>query len=168
GPKSAQRLEERRIRTIQDLRNAPPATLQQLFGEDAERIAQLARGIDDRQVVTDSDARQISHERTFRIDITDPDVVRAELHAQAQDVAARLRKHQLKGGGVTLKIRFGEFQTITRSRALDEPTDRTDIFCDTARAVFNEWAERSFRPVRLIGFAAKSLSRAGEQLALFS
>ncbi len=168
GPKSAKRLEDRRIRTIQDLRNAPPAVLQQLFGEDAERIQRLARGIDARDVVTDSEAKQISHERTFRIDVVDPDVVRAALHDQAQDVAARLRKHQLKSSGVTLKIRFGEFQTITRSRALDGPTDRTDLLCDTARSVFNEWADRSFKPVRLIGFAAKSLSRTGEQLGLFS
>jgi DNA polymerase-4 len=167
GPKTARRLEGMCIRTIGDLRRASDATLNRLLGDDAERVRRLAHGLDDRRVVTDSDARQISQEQTFRIDVADPQVVRGELHEQVQQVARRLRKHNLRAGGVTLKIRFGEFQTITRSRTLDDPTDRTDALWAVARDVFDTWAAKSYQPVRLIGMAAKNLSGAGGQMPLF-
>lgn len=168
GPKTAARLEGMRIRTIGDLRRATDATLKRLLGDDAERCRNLAYGRDDRDVVTDSEAKQISQERTFRIDVPDPQAVLDELHDQVQQVARRLRKHHFRAGGITLKIRFGEFQTITRSRALPEATDRTDALWDITRQVFNEWAGKSFQPVRLIGMAAKSLTTDGQQLALFA
>jgi DNA polymerase-4 len=169
GPKTAARLEGMAIRTIGDLRRASDATLNRLLGDDAQRCRRLAHGIDDRPVVTDSEAKQVSQENTFGVNVADPDAVRQELHEQVQHVARRLRKHKLKAGGVTLKIRFGDFQTITRSRALPEPTDRTDLLWTTTRDVFDEWARKSFSPVRLIGMAARSLvAEAGAQLPLFT
>jgi DNA polymerase-4 len=168
GPKTARRLEGMCIRTIGDLRKATDATLRRLLGDDAERCRDLAYGRDAREVVTDSEAKQVSQERTFGVDVADREIVLAELHDQVQHVARRLRKHHFRAGGVTLKIRFGEFQTITRSRALDEPTDRTDVLWNVTREVFNEWADKSFQPIRLIGMAAKSLTTAGEQLSLFA
>jgi DNA polymerase-4 len=169
GPKTAARLEGMAIRTIGDLRRASEATLTRLLGDDAERCRNLAYGRDDRVVVTDSEAKQISQENTFGVNITDPDVVRNELLEQVQHVARRLRKHKLRAGGVTVKIRFGEFKTITRSRTLDAPTDRTDVLWNVTKDVFDEWAEKNFVPIRLIGMAARSLSGAGgEQMPLFA
>ena len=168
GPKTAARLEGMAIRTIGDLRRATESTLTRLLGDDAERCRNLAYGRDDRVVVTDSEAKQISQENTFGVNIADPEVVRNELLEQVQHVARRLRKHKLRAGGVTLKIRFGEFKTITRSRTLDEPTDRTDLLWHVTREVFDEWAAKNFVPIRLIGMAARSLSSGGEQLPLFS
>ena len=169
GPKTAKRLEGMCIRTIGDLRKATDATLARLLGDDAERCRNLAFGRDDRRVETDSEAKQISQEQTFRTDVPDPQLVRDELLEQVQQVARRLRKHHLRAGGVTLKIRFGEFQTITRSRALEERTDRTDVLWAVTREVFDEWAAKSFQPVRLIGMAARSLAPAGgAQLGLFA
>ncbi len=167
GPKTAKRLEGMCIRTIGDLRRASEGTLERLLGEDGERVRNLAFGRDERIVVTDSDAKQISQERTFRINLPEPDAVRGELHEQVQQVARRLRKHHFRAGGVTLKIRFGEFQTITRSRALREATDRTDLLWQTALELFNEWARAGFKPVRLIGMAARTLSAGLGQLSLF-
>jgi DNA polymerase-4 len=167
GPKTAKKLDGLCIRKIGDLRSTPEETLQRLFGEDAQRVRNLAHGRDERVVVTDSSAKQISQEQTFRENVPDAEHVRGELLEQVQQVARRLRKHHLRAGGVTLKIRFGDFQTITRSRALPEPTDQTDVLWNTSREVFNEWAEKSFQPVRLIGMAARSLTRQSEQLALF-
>lgn len=167
GPKTAKRLDANCIRTIADLRNATDATLKRLMGEDCERIRRLAHGIDDRPVVRDSDAKQISHEQTFGVNLADPDAVRYELHEQVQQVARRLRKHKLHAAGVTLKIRFGEFQTITRSRALPEPTDRTDLLWQASRELFDTWACKSFQPIRLIGMAARTLTPAGGQMPLF-
>jgi DNA polymerase-4 len=167
GPKTAKQLESMCIRTIGDLRRASDATLNRLLGDDAARIRNLAFGRDERAVVTDSDAKQISQERTFRINIAEPEIVRGEIHEQAQQVARRLRRHGLRAGGVTIKIRFGEFQTITRSRTLAEPTDRTDMLWHTSRQLFDEWASSAFKPVRLIGTAAKSLVAGVGQLTLF-
>jgi DNA polymerase-4 len=169
GPKTAARLEGMAIRTIGDLRRASDATLNRLLGDDAERVRNLAHGTDHREVVTDSEAKQISQENTFGVDVADPDAVRQELLEQVQQVARRLRKHKLRAGGVTLKIRFGEFKTITRSRTLDEPTDRTDLLWAVTKEVFDEWARKDFVPVRLIGMAAKSLGgESGAQMSLFS
>ncbi len=169
GPKTARRLEGMCIRTIGDVRRASERTLKRLLGDDAERVRRLAAGIDEREVVTDSDARQISQEQTFRINIAEAEHIRGELLEQVQQVARRLRKHQLRAGGVTLKIRYGDFETITRSRTVDEPTDRTDVLWKTTLEVFNAWAGKSFQPVRLIGMAAKNLTSAGAgQMSLFA
>src|SRR3954447_16764592 len=169
GPKTAKRLDGMCIRTITDLRRASDETLTRFFGDDAERVRRLAHGQDDRPVETDDQTKQISQENTFRTDVQDRDVVLNELLEQVQQVARRLRKHGLRAGGVTLKIRYGEFKTITRSRALDEPTDRTDVLWQTPRDVFGEWADASFQPVRLIGMAARSLTRGGGgQMSLFA
>jgi DNA polymerase-4 len=69
--------------------------------------------------------------------------------------------------GLSLKIRFGDFQTITRQATLREPTDLTTALFDGARAQFDTWAADSFQPVRLIGMAAKGLSGDDAQLPLF-
>jgi DNA polymerase-4 len=156
------------IRTIGDLRRASEATLARLLGDDAERCRNLAYGRDDRVVVTDSEAKQISQENTFGVNIAEPEAVRNELLEQVQHVARRLRKNKLRAGGVTLKIRFGEFKTITRSRTLDTPTDQTDLLWNVTKEIFDEWAANNFVPVRLIGMAARNLSSSGEQLALFT
>lgn len=169
GPKTAKRLDSMLIRTIGDLRTTPDETLHRFFGEDASRVRELAFGRDNRDVVTDSQAKQISQEQTFGVNVADPDHVRDALIEQVEQVARRLRKHRFLAGGVTVKIRFGEFQTITRSRQLDEPTDVTSTLWDATREVFNAWAAKSFQPVRLIGMAARSLCSAGvAQLTLFA
>jgi DNA polymerase-4 len=169
GPKTAKRLDSMLIRTIGDLRRAPDETLRRFFGKDAGRVRNLSFGRDEREVVTDSQAKQISHEQTFGVNVTDPDHVRDELIEQVEQVARRLRRHRLLAGGVTVKIRFGEFQTITRSRALCEPTDITSTLWEATREAFDSWALRSFQPVRLIGMAARSLCSAAEtQMPLFA
>ena len=168
GPKTAARLDGMAIRTIGDLRKASDATLARLLGDDAERCRNLAHGRDDRAVVTDSEAKQVSQENTFSVNIADPETVRNELLEQVQHVARRLRKNKLRAGGLTLKIRFGEFKTITRSRTLEEPTDRTDVLWNVTKDVFDEWAAKQFVPVRLIGMAARQLSGGGAQMTLFA
>ena len=128
----------------------------------------LARGEDDRPVHSDREAKSISHERTFGEDLTEPDTVRAVLLGQAEDVGHRLRAHGRVAGTVTVKIRFGDFETITRSAGLHEKTARTDELWDGAAALFDRWAASSFRPVRLIGMGASHLSEpGGEQMGLF-
>lgn len=165
GRTTAAKLEPLGIRTIGDLRQRSLEWLRECFGSEAERYCNLARGIDDRPVVPDGEAKSISHERTFEVDVADPDEVHRVLLGQVEQVARRVRKHGLKARGVSVKIRYGDFQTVTRSMTLSCPTDSTAEFWDAARCLFDRWP---FQPVRLIGMAAERLTVGAAQLPLFT
>jgi DNA polymerase-4 len=109
----------------------------------------------------------MGHEQTFSNDLEDPDDVRRVLMTQAEDVARRLRRDRIKARGVTVKIRYGNFETITRHTMLDVPSSATEEIRRVAREVFDRWALRSYRPVRLIGMAATHLVAGPGQLELF-
>ena len=164
GKATAASLERFGIRTINDLREKPVDWLAQRFGAEAERYFNLARGIDPREVVPDSQAKSIGHEQTFEVDVAEAQEVRRVLLDQVEQVAQRLRKHGLQAKGVALKIRVGDFQTISRSATLRASTDVTDELWQAARAIFEKWP---FQPVRLIGMTAERLGRGEEQMDLF-
>ncbi len=167
GPKTSARLEKLGIKTIGDIRALPLNVLMDTFGEEGERYFRLARGLDDRPVVTDSQAKSISQEETFGMDLTDPEEVRTVLLGQVEQVARRLRKHGLRARTVQLKIRDGAFHTVTRAATLADSTDQTQLLWESARELFVCWADASFVPVRLIGMGATSLTSDAPQLALF-
>ncbi len=166
GPSAERALAKLGIRTIADLRRMPVDTLVARMGDQGRHLHQLARGLDDRPVHIDREAKSISHEHTFGVDLDDPDEVRSLIARQAQDVAMRLRKHQRYARTVTIKVRFGDFETITRSHTLDNQTDETRVIHDAARDLFDTWA-RSFRPVRLIGVGVSQLTDAPAEPGLF-
>jgi DNA polymerase-4 len=166
GPKTASRLEGIGVLTIGDLRKLAPDILERRLGTDAEHYRRLAFGLDDREVSSDGDAKSIGHEQTFGENLTDPQGVLAVMLEQSEHVSARLRRHKLFARGVTVKIRFGDFQTITRAATLDAATDTTQPIWHAARDLFNEWAKH-FKPVRLIGVTATRLTRGEPQLELF-
>jgi DNA polymerase-4 len=78
-----------------------------------------------------------------------------------------LRKAGLRARSVWVKIRYGDFKTITRQCTLDEPSDVTTTLYEAARGLFDAWAAEGFSPVRLIGMAGKNLAEGGGQLSLF-
>ena len=164
GKATAARLQPLGIKTIGDLRQKPLDWLKRHFGSEAERYFNLARGIDDRPVCPDREAKSIGHEQTFEVDVADPVEVRRVLLDQVEQVAGRLRKHGLQARGISLKIRFGNFQTISRSTTLENPTDVTAEIWAAARDLFDGWR---FQPVRLIGITAERLGSGSEQLGLF-
>jgi len=149
------------VRTIAQLRGLPIDVLEARLGKFGAELHSLARGIDDRPVTTDRETKSIGHERTFDQDLEDPDEVRGVLCGLAEDSARRLRRAGRLARTVTLKIRFGEFQTQTRARTLEAATDATAPLWQAADALFTEWA-RSFRPVRLVGVSLSGLTEAGE------
>jgi DNA polymerase-4 len=168
GPKTAKRLNDLGVRTIGDLRKLDPDFLRNRFGIEADRYLRLSVGHDVREVVPDHRAKSICQERTFGGDLIEVDHVRDNLLSQVEQVARRLRKHNLLARGVTLKIRDGEFNTITRSAVLDAPTNVTDELWKAARRVLETWASKSFHPVRLIGMQATRLTHTGgEEPMLF-
>src|SRR4051812_33585438 len=168
GPKTQQRLNGLGIKTIGDIRKLPLEVLTAKFGSEGERYYRLSRGLDDRDVTPDSQAKSIGQEQTFGVDLTDAEELRAVLLGEVEQVARRLRRHNLRARAVSLKIRDGEFHTITRAATLDSPSDVTQVLWDAARGIFDNWAASSFRPLRLLGMQATNLTSDSEQLSLFA
>jgi len=167
GPKTAAKLARLNIKTIGDLRKMSLEWLTDRFGIDAEHYRRLALGQDDRPVTPDRQAKSIGQEETFGVNLGDRDELRRHLFAQAEQVGRRLRKAGLRAKSVWVKIRFGDFKTISRQLTLDEPTDVTTQLYEAARTLFDAWATESFSPVRLIGMAGKNLVEGEGQLSLF-
>ena len=168
GPAMESRLKRLGISTIGDLRRFPLDTLRQQIGDEAEHFVQLAHGHDERPVLPDQQAKSIGQEQTFETNIGNPDEIRRVLMEQVDHVVCRLRKHHLQGRTITLKIRFGDFQTVTRSRSLSVATDSTAEIEQVALSIWDGWAKESFQPVRLIGVTASQLSSGETQLGLFA
>ncbi len=139
------------IQTISQVRQLPLETLQQHFGRTGEHLWQLAHGIDDRCVVPDREAKSISHETTFAVDVDDREVLRAWLLELTEHVGQRLRRHGLRGRTVHLKVRFADFTTITRSQSFPEATNVTDEIWRVAAQLLMERLPRQRLSVRLIG-----------------
>lgn len=167
GPKTAKRLADLNLKTIADLRRLTLEEMNDCFGGDGEHFWRLARGMDDRAVTPDHQAKSIGQEETFGIDVSDQEQLCQTLFIQTEQVGRRLRKAGLFARAVWVKIRFGDFKTITRQTTLNEPTDLTTTLYEAAKGLFDEWARQAFAPVRLIGMAAKSLSNSPGQMALF-
>ncbi len=158
GPVTAAGLEQLGIQTIGQVRLLSADILDARFGQYGKHLWNLAQGIDDRPVITDKVARSISHETTFPVDITDRDVLRAQALALTDQVAARLRIRGLSGRTVQLKIRFSDFQTITRATTLSAPTQLTQQLWHTVQQLLTENLPRINTPIRLIGVGVSSLA----------
>ena len=154
------------IRTISQLRQWPVEQLQRHFGSHGEHLWQLAHGIDDRSVVPEREAKSISHETTFETDIDDQEVLRAWLLDLTEQVAWRLRWHELRGRVVHLKVRFADFSTITRSQSLPEPTDITDELWQVADQMLRQRLPVDHLPVRLLGMGVGGLDASGVRQGL--
>jgi DNA polymerase-4 len=166
GPKTAETLEGRGIRTILDVREAPGDVLTRAVGPAmAERLAQLSRGLDAREVSTTRIEKSIGHEETFATDVTDATLLHSELLRLSDRVARRLREGGFEAATVAVKVRFHDFTTLTRSRTLPEPTDVGQRLGDAARDLFDALDRRD--PVRLIGVRAENLRAAAHGLSLW-
>jgi DNA polymerase-4 len=156
GPKSAEALESRGIRTIGDVLSAPRPMLDRALGASmGARVWQLARGEDAREIETERVEKSIGHEETFEDDIDDDAVLAAELRRLADRVGARLRAHGAEAATVAIKVRFADFRTVSRSVTLPEPTAVGQRIGDAARDLLAA-LERPL-PVRLIGVRAENL-----------
>jgi len=156
------------VHTFGDALGLSLGTLGQHFGEAGEQFFQLVRGIDDRPVLPDREAKSISHEVTFPVDIADREHLRSVILEQIEQVTRRLRRQGLVARTVMLKIRYGDFSTITRRETLHAATDQTDALWNVAVQLFEAWQQTRPRPVRLIGVGVSQLRATREdQLNLF-
>jgi DNA polymerase IV len=145
------------IDTIGQLRTLSQATLEQLAGSTGTKLWQLAHGIDDRRVVPDREAKTISHETTFAANIADPASLRAWLLELTEQVGRRLRRHELSGRTVHIKVRSADFHTITRARTLPRPTNVTQELWQAAAEIFDEYAAKKSLSIRLLGMGVSGL-----------
>lgn len=169
GEVSERELRRHGIRTIGDLARAPRSLLAGCFGEHAAQLLDLAAGRDDRPVIPAHEAKSIGNEVTFAADIADPEELRGVLDLLAEKVAWRLRRHGLRGRTVTVKARFPDFATHTRSETLPQTTCSTATIRAVARELLERRLDRRGRPLRLVGVTVSQLEgRAAVQGELFS
>ncbi len=153
-------LEAAGIRTIADLLRWERADLIARFGRMGDHLWRLARGEDTRRVNRDERPKSISKETTFFEDTSDPDLLDGHLWRLAEQVSDRAKAKALAGRTVTLKLKRGDFQQVTRRQALDGPTQIADRIYRAARALLDQAGIRG--PFRLIGVGIGDLAPAAE------
>lgn len=178
GPSTERRLKHGGfllIKDIQALSDEKP--LVPYVGNQARRIWELARGIDERPVEPDRQIQSVGNEETYESDVEDPTVIDLELHYFANRVAKRLRKYGLMGHTVSIKVRYNDFKTVSRQKRLDSATDQERIIYDTSVLLWNKlMRERTgipfvqahtsildvpVKPIRLLGVTVSGLSTEG-------
>ncbi|MCX6992875.1 MAG: DNA polymerase IV [Kiritimatiellaeota bacterium] len=156
GKVTGARLAKEGIRVIGQLQALDSGTLERLFGKaGAADMADLARGRDSRPVVTHWEEKSISNEHTFSEDEADMERVRQRLLELAEEVGGRLRKSGKLARTAQIKLRFGDFSTITRQMSFPEALNSDRKLITSALALFER--ERVKRAIRLVGFGVSNL-----------
>ena len=157
GKTTGKELDRVGITTIRQLRQQAESVLLDRFGKFGSHLWQLAQGIDNRAVVSDTEAKSISNETTFDSDIGQRDTLLAWLMELTEQVCWRLRQHELYGRTVQIKLRFPDFSTITRSHTLEEATQQTSQIWQTVVELFDKAMHKETRPLRLVGVGLSGL-----------
>ncbi len=156
GGKTIESLALLNVKSIGDLAALPLELLTRQFGKHGRHLYFSANGIDDRQVVPNREAKSIGHEETFSEDLTDLTVIKRELLDLATRVGERLRSHERQGQTISIKVKFYDFSTKSRSLTLVEPTsDTMEIFQRGWKLLQKTEAGR--KPVRLLGISVSNL-----------
>jgi DNA polymerase-4 len=155
GPVTAKRLRERGITRLVDVRAIDDRALHEAVGSMAEWLKQLANGIDDRPVVADYEPKSSGSENTYPEDLTHIDTIRTEVDEMARHAVAWLERRDLLARTVTIKVRYSDFTTITRSHTAPASRDAAEL-SSRARELLNK-TEAGKRPVRLLGVSVHNL-----------
>ena len=166
GPKTNDRLAERGVSTIGDMASMSSHALIESLGDLGLELASRARGEDDRPVIEGREPKSMSAERTFSADISDWHVLRTVILRLSETVGRRLRKAELAGHIIRIKVRWPDFTTKTRQVHLEQPTDRERIIFDESCKLFQSLWKKS-QPVRLLGVGVSDLHEPIRQLDLF-
>ena len=167
GKVTARRMTEHGIATAGRLAEMSRQDLRRLFGKQGERLYERARGIDDSEVVAESEAKSISHETTFDDDVGDEKALRRTLAVLSDRVSARLRQEKLVASTVGVKVRLADFTTLTRERSLKEPVDADNEILSISWSLFEE-TPLGGQKIRLLGVTASGLDMPSGQMSLFS
>jgi DNA polymerase-4 len=165
GKKTERVLKGLGITTIGKLADKPLATLKSRFGIYGEMLHRHACGIDAREIAPPAEAKSMSRETTFAADTADRSFLTATLRYLSERVGSELRERGRRAGRVTLKLRYADFTTITRSRTLIRSADTDQAIFDTGVDLLRKVLVQEKQPVRLIGIGVSHLSE-GRQLSM--
>ena len=157
GPVTAKRLRAAGVVRLVDVRTADPRVLQRAVGGRTDWLRRLADGMDDRPVTPNRTVKSSGSEHTYPTDLTDPAEIRRELDRLAQRGAAWLEDRRLAARTVTVKVRYSDFTTVTRSHSVHPATRDPDRIVLRARRLLDR-TEAGARPVRLLGVTLHNLS----------
>ena len=164
GPVTAGKLRARGIERLVDVRTTDIQVLREAVGSLADWLRQLAAGIDDRPVTPHREVKSSGSENTFADDLTDREAIRAEIAEMAAHAATWLTRKTLFARTVTIKVRYSDFTTITRSHTA-APTSAKDEIVTRALRLLDKTAA-GVRPVRLLGVSVHNFANS-EDLPLF-
>ena len=159
GPVTARRLRAAGIERLVDVRGFGADGLRRLVGSQADRLQQLARGVDERPVTPHRAAKSRSAERTYPEDLRDIDAVRAEIDRLARRAAAMIERADVYARTVTVKVRYDDFKTVTRSHTDRAATRAAEPIARRARTLLDR-TDAGRRPIRLLGVGLHGLAPA--------
>ena len=164
GRKSERILNGLGIHTVGQLAIMPLSALKSHFGASGELLHRYSSGIDNREIELPGAAKSISRETTFGKDTKDRSLLKATLRYLGERVGAELRRQGKQARGITLKLRYADFTTITRCRALSQGTDTDQSIFDAGLKLLNRTLSGERQPVRLIGIGVSNLVEPSKQL----
>ena len=157
GPKTNELLEKMGLFTIADIANTPRSTLIRVLGQaSGASLYELAWGRDYRDVITEHSEKSISASQTFDVDLYQPEEILKEFLRLTERSADRMRAKGLAANTISIKVRFADFKTISRSKTLDLPTTGTQEIFEVAKSLFLG-LELDRVLVRLVGVSLDSL-----------
>ena len=170
GKATQQKMEKLGIRTGRDLKKWSEVDLVKQFGKSGHHYYKIVRGIDNRRVKPDRIRKSIGKERTFSEDVSDLEWIHEFLDDLSEKISKSMKKLDASGKTITLKVRYRNFETVTRSATLHHYTHRAEDLAATAKSLLSD-TEAGSREVRLLGISVSSLNLTeggsfGEQLEL--
>jgi DNA polymerase-4 len=166
GPKTAARLSELGIQTIGDIARMSKEDRIKTLGKFGEDLEKRALGVDESPIHTSHEVKSVSNETTFSRDIADVQTLYETLHSLSESVGRRLRKKNLKGITIKLKLRWSDFTTLTRQATLSNPTNDDREIYAAVKDLFNKTWKKG-KPVRLLGVGMTQFDKQIKQLSLW-
>ncbi|EJL28291.1 nucleotidyltransferase/DNA polymerase involved in DNA repair, partial [Novosphingobium sp. AP12] len=164
GPRGAEKMARLGIETGADLAARDLAFLRANFGSLAEYLFRAARGVDLRQVRADRQRKSVGGERTFFENIEDPQALRETMDHIVDVVWERIERAQARGRTVTMKLRYADFQTLTRARSLSRSVADKGEFSAIGHALLDDHLPLP-QPIRLMGLTLSGLEREEQELS---
>jgi DNA polymerase-4 len=166
GPKTAAKLAAVGIKTIGDIAHHPPEDLLRWFGENGRDLLRRANGVDDSPVITEHEVKSVSQETTFARDVRDDKLLAQTIRELSAQVGRRLRKAGIVGATIKIKLRWPDFNTLTRQVTLSQSTDQDEEIYRVALDLLGKVRPKG-KAVRLIGVGVTGLGAPLRQLGLW-
>jgi DNA polymerase-4 len=166
GKQAQKRLKELGVTTVGQLASLPLKTLNRYFGISGTTMHNTANGIDNRKVELPGTAKSISRETTFREDTKNGEFLKSTLRYLGEKVGEDLRRREKRAKCVTLKIRFSDFTTSTRSQTLQQPFDSNEIIFNSGARLLEKAMQAEKQPVRLLGIGVSGIVEPVGQMSM--